>query len=118
MQTIRLIIAGRSGLLHGMLSDLARAQSDIEVVGEAVEPLALMMAVRTLRAHTVVLDADDPALAGLGSHLLSEYPELTILGVAATEVYIEQRCPRRAILSLPPGEILIALRKALRSPCE
>jgi DNA-binding NarL/FixJ family response regulator len=90
------------------IRDVVALQADIEIVGEALEKFELLMVVKETRADTVILSAGEPDIAGLCSHLLGEYPNLTILVLGA-----DGKHSRRAALSMPLGAYGPSIESAL-----
>ena len=92
----------------------------MEIVGEALERFELLMMVKETQADAVILSAGASDVPGLCSHLLGEYPSLTIvvLGADGTSTRVEQLCPYRWEIADPSNEsALAALRAAIRDPC-
>ncbi|MFQ5881375.1 MAG: hypothetical protein ACE5I9_02720 [Candidatus Methylomirabilales bacterium] len=95
-------------------------QDDMEVVGEVLHPVDLLVAVRETEADVLILALKNSEEPGLCSHLLTEHPNLTILGLTyeGKSAFIEQLCPlRREIIDPSEAKILSALRHATRAPC-
>ena len=94
-------------------------QPDFELVGEAADPVELLLKVKRTGADVVVLTSAGQADAALASHLFGEYQDLTVLVVSVAGTFIQQLCPRARFLSdRSPGGILAALRSAVAHPCE
>ena len=120
MKKIRVLLANRPRMLREVLREIIEDQPDMEVVGEVLDPLDLLMAVRNMKADAVILAVKDSEEPGLCSHLLAEYPNLAILCLAleGKSAFIEQLCPRRLeIVDPSEDKILSALRHAVRAPC-
>ena len=69
-------------MLRELLKDLICRQSDMEVVGEALDPLDVLYAVRKTEADVVVTTLPKSGEPGISSHLLAEYPDLLVLALA------------------------------------
>lgn len=120
MKKIRVLLANRPRLMREVMREILESQPDMEVVGEVLDPLGLLVAVREMEADSVVLALRDSEESGLRSHLLAEYPNLTILCLASEgeTAFIEQLCPRRKeIIDPSEASILNALRHSVREPC-
>lgn len=78
---IRVLVAGRSPTWQALRRALAAAD-DFEVVGTADTPMDLLAAAGATGADVVVIDAGGKAPPGIVSHLLAEYPEIKVVGVA------------------------------------
>ena len=116
MKRIGVVIANRP---ETAIRDLIELQDDMEIVGEALESFELLMMVKETQADAVILSAASD-VPGLCSHLLGEYPSLTIvvLGAVGTSTRVEQLCPSRWDITDPSNEsALAALRAAIRNPC-
>ncbi len=117
MKKIRVLLANRPRMMREVVKELIERQEDMEVVGEVLDPLGLLVAVRETEADAVILGVMDSEEPGLCSHLLAEYPNLTILGLASDGKTAFIR-PRRQEIDDPSEEsILGALRHAIRAPC-
>jgi len=102
------------------VKSLIEREADMEVVREAEQRFELLLAVKETHADAVILSASDSETLGLCSHLLSEYPNLTILAlsVEGRSAFVEQLCPSRREIANPSNEsVLAALRQAIREPC-
>jgi hypothetical protein len=100
--------------------EMIEGQRDMEIVGEARGRFDLLLAVRDAHADAVILSAEDSDVPGLCSHLLGEYPGLTILtlGVKGGHAVVEQLCPsRREIVNPSREKVVTALRDAMAEPC-
>ncbi len=115
-ETVRVLLANRPRMLRELLRKLIDRQGDMQVVGEELDPLALLLAVGERHADVVVLSLseseEDP---GLLSHLLSEYPKLVVLALSPVR---ERAClywlvvARRTLDSTGDEPLLAALRGA------
>ncbi len=120
MGKIRILLANRPQMMRELVREMISRQNDMEVVGEVLNPVDLLVAVKEAEAHAVILALGDSGEMGLCSHLLAEFPNLAVLGLAShgERAFIEQLCPRRMEI-VDPSEcsILDALRRAVRYPC-
>ena len=69
-------------MLRELLKDLIGRQDDMAVVGEALDPLEILYAVRKTEAEVVVTTLPESGEPGISSHLLAEYPELVVVALA------------------------------------
>jgi len=107
-------------MMREILKTLFERQEDMEVVGEVLAPVELLVAVREMEADTVVLALRDFEKLGVPSNLLAEFPNVTILALASKgeAAFIEQLCHRRLEIANPSKDtILNAIRQANRAPC-
>jgi DNA-binding NarL/FixJ family response regulator len=120
MQKIRIILANYPRIMRELVREIIQRQPDMEIVGEIVDPLHVLLAARETRAEAVIVALKNSEDPGLISHLLAECPSLTILGLASQgdDAFIVQMCPQRTeIIDSSVANILSALRQAIRSPC-
>ena len=120
MKKIKILLANRPRMVREVVRELIEREEDMEVVGEVLDPLDLLLAVRETEADAVVMALKGSEEPGLCSHLLAEYPDLTIVGVASggESAFIEQRTPQRQEIPEPSkANILDALRHAVGSSC-
>ncbi len=80
---IRLVIADDQALVRGALAALLGLENDIEVVAEAGDGEAALVAVREQRADVALLDVQMPGLDGLATaeRLRRESPQCRVLMV-------------------------------------
>jgi len=83
MTKIRVLLANRPRLMREVIRELINGQQDMEVVDEALDPVEVLVAARETKADAVILATKDSEEPGLCSHLLVEFPNLTILGLAS-----------------------------------
>ena len=114
LKKIRILLANRPPMLLEILKALVQRQEDMEVVGEILDPIGLLVAVREREADAVILTLKDYEEPGLCSHLVTEYPNLTILSLAADGKTAFLRLPRREIMTPSMDSIVDALRDAIR----
>ncbi len=115
MKKIRILLANRPPMLLEVMREMVQRQEDMEVVGEILDPIGLLVAVREREADAVILTLKDHhEEPGLCSHLVAEYPNLTILGLAADGKIAFLRPPRREIKVPSVDSIVDALRDAIR----
>lgn len=117
MKKIRVLLASRPRMMREVVRKTIEHQEDMKVVGEVLEPLELLVAVRDMEADAVILDLEEYEEPALCSHLLAEYPNLTILSLAPDGKTAFVRPRRREIVEPSEANILTALRHAIRSPC-
>jgi DNA-binding NarL/FixJ family response regulator len=79
---VRVLLGGLPTSLHRAVSGAIRSQIDIEVVGVAIQPTALLLAAGELRPDVVVVGMVGGGLPGIASHLLDQYPHITVLAIA------------------------------------
>jgi DNA-binding NarL/FixJ family response regulator len=115
---IRIIIADPTSIRRDIADAIAN-QADMEIVGETLDAIGLLIAVREKKADAVILAADSD-IPGLCSHLLAEYPSLVVLALSTGggKAVLEQLCPACREITNPSAErVVAALREAVREPC-
>ena len=121
VKKIRILLANRPQMMRELVKNMINRQNDMEVVeDEVLDPLGLLMAVEEKKADAVIVAFEDSEEPGLCSHLLGEYPNLTILGLTShgKSAFIEQLCPRRReVIDPSEASIVHALRQAVLAPC-
>ncbi len=117
MTKIRVLLANRPRLMREVVREIIERQDDMEVVGEVLDPLDILMAVREAEVDAVILALKGSEDTGLCSHLLAQYPDLTILGLPTDGKTAFLRPRRIEIVDASDQCILDALRQAIRSPC-
>lgn len=119
MEKIKILLAIPSQRIQGLVEEI-RAQPDMEIVGEHLESLALLLAAKETKANVVIVALRNSQEPGLVSHLLAEYPNVTVLVLVSQGniAYIVQMCPwRKEIVDPSEANILSALRHAIQEPC-
>jgi DNA-binding NarL/FixJ family response regulator len=119
MEKIKILLAIPSQSIQGLVEAI-RAQPDMEIVGEHLEGLALLLAAKEMKANAVIVALRNSQEPGLISHLLAEYPNVTVLGLGSQGniAYIVQMCLwRKEIVDPSEANILSALRHAIQEPC-
>jgi DNA-binding NarL/FixJ family response regulator len=119
MEKIKILLAIPSQRIQGLVEAI-RAQPDMEIVGEHLESLALLLTAKETQANAVIVALRNSQEPGLVSHLLAEYPNMTVLGLGSQGniACIVQMCPsRKEIIDPSEANMLSALRDAIREPC-
>ena len=115
MPLVRVLLGCLPTSLQGAVSAAVRSQIDIEVVGVAIQPTALLLAAGELRPDVVVVGMDCGGLPGVASHLVDQYPDLTVLAVSpdgrhALGYAVHERVER--VDTSSPAELVHAIRFA------
>jgi len=65
------------------LKEILIQEPDVEIVGEAIDPLDILLKVASTYAEVVVIDFPTSGKdSGLCSHILAEYPEVKVFAVS------------------------------------
>ena len=91
------MLANHPEIIPDAVRKMVEAQPDMEIVGDVRGPMKIIQEVGRAKADAVILAHTGPGEPGLCSHLLSVYPDLTILSIGQDlkKAFIEQMCPRR-----------------------
>jgi chemotaxis response regulator CheB len=79
MKKIRILLVNYPQMMRALMREVIERQPDMEIVGETVDPLGLLLAARQTRAEAVIMTLRNSEDRGLISHLLAECPGVTIL---------------------------------------
>lgn len=83
---IRVLFAVESSAVCNRLRDLIGQDPDVEVVGEVADPIDLLVAVNRTQADVAIVKwPQSGELPGICSHLLTEYPDLLVIGIPLRE---------------------------------
>jgi DNA-binding NarL/FixJ family response regulator len=101
------------------LDKLLTKEMGFEIVGHTAESFDALLAVRDTQAQVVVLLAAGATEPGLVSHLLGEFPDLTVLTVfPGGRVTVTQQCSvRRQVYDPSPRALIELLRTVVENPC-
>lgn len=117
MAKINVMFSSRPKLLSDIIHNLINRQPDMEVVGEVIDPIELIFALRVMPVDVVIITPlkanGNPRIC---SQLLKEHPQLRILilTVESETVFIYQSGSRRKRIERPSERsILNAIRKSM-----
>jgi DNA-binding NarL/FixJ family response regulator len=102
------------------LAEEIALQPDMEIVGEPLDPLEVLLTAKIREADVVVIPFSDPNDPGLLSHLFAELPNVTVLMTSSSGYpsYVVQLCPhRRELLDTSELNLVRVLRNVVRNPC-
>ena len=119
MTAIRLLVRQQQAVRERIAAMHLDEAPGIEIVGEVSDVLDVLMAVKHKQADVVVA-SESPEDRGMASHLLAQFPDMTLLLLGpGGEAHIEQRCRHRWTATDKSGTAIAeALRFALKNPCE
>ncbi|KAA3659581.1 MAG: DNA-binding response regulator [Calditrichaeota bacterium] len=117
MKKIKILISSRPKLLSEVILDLIEHQLDMTVVGEVIDPIELLIAVRATKVDSVIITPlkanGEPRIC---HKLLEEHPQLKIVTISAKgdAAFLFQADGPRQRIDDPSGlSILHAIRTAL-----
>src|SRR5687767_13017768 len=84
---IRVLIVDDSAFMRRVLTDAIAAESDMEVVGQAINGLDALVKVETLQPDVVTLDVEMPEMDGLTAlrHIMRRYPRPVVMLSSMTQ---------------------------------
>ena len=120
MNSIKVLIADDHAIVRDGIQQLLKKESDIEVIGEAIDGIQALEKVKDLNPHVVLLDIAMPNLNGLEviGLLKESAPEsqIVILSMHANESYVHQVLKSGALgyvlKASPSTDIVDAIRAA------
>ena len=115
VQKHMVLIGALSILQERRITRLLESQPDVEVVAGIRDPLELLLVVRETCADVVILPVqEDGKEPGVCSHLLAEYPRLTIFGVSPGGERMFELVPTISPIERMTNEVEVIL-EAIRS---
>lgn len=119
VETIKIITTDIPGKTDGLLKELILSQSNMELVGEASDPISLLLTVKDTQADVVIMGHEWPgSIPGICTHLLAEYPDLLVLTIPAHSnraVLYQRRISQDEIPYASPEDLIAAIDKAIAS---
>lgn len=116
MSKIKVLLANQAQMPRELMAELTLGQPEMDVKGEVLDPIEILLAVGEYPVDVVVLDLSDPGQEpGICSHLLAEYPDLLVLALAPDlgEGFLYRRTlEKQQLAEVSKAEILAAIRKA------
>ncbi len=112
---LKILLANRPKMLRELLRELIGGQGDMQVVGEALDPLEILYAVRKTEADVVVTTLPATGEPAITSHLLAEYPDVLVLALApdgGRAVLYRQVLLKEKLQSTNNSVLLSTLRQA------
>jgi len=116
MHQINVMFSSRPKLLSEIIRNLIENQPDMKVVGEVIDPIELLFALRVTPADVVIITPvktnGDPRICG---QLLKEHPQLIILMLTdkSEAAYIFQSGQSRKRIERPSHQLILdSIRKS------
>jgi DNA-binding NarL/FixJ family response regulator len=110
MTQIKVMFSSRPKLLAEVMQNLIGRQPDMKVVGEVIDPIELIFALRVIPADVVIITPvktnGEPRIC---SQLLEEHPQLKILILTkeSKAVYLFQSGLKKKCIENPSEQIII-----------
>ena len=112
MFEIKVMFSSRPKLVSEIIRNLIESQPDMKVVGEVVDPIKLIFALRKTPADVVIITPiKTNGIPSLCSQLLKEHTRLKILTltVEGKAVYIYKSGEKRACIEKPTEAIILGI---------
>ena len=118
MRKITVLLAIRPRMLSEVVRHIIERQPDMAVVGELMDPIGLLLALRATAAEVVITTpGDSDRASGIGSALLAAYPQLNIMALSATgdtAVVYAAGAPEQRLDDVGEESMLRAIRAVMR----
>jgi|SRR5271165_5552658 len=80
MPTVKILLGDVPTEWRSILSELAEEDDEIQIIGEALDPVDILVKVKNLKVNVVVLSqTPEGGEPGICSHILLEYPNLPLI---------------------------------------
>lgn len=118
-EKIKILMIDIPDEIHDALKELIQSQSNMEVVGEAFDPINLLLTINDTQADVVIMGVTQvDRVPGICTHLLAEYPDLLILTLSTQQhkAFLYQRSiTRDEILDTSPETLITRISEAYSS---
>ena len=119
-ETIKIVTIDIPDETHDLLKGLIGCQGNMELVGEAFDPINLLLTVKDTQADVVIMGHKQPvSIPGICTHLLAEYPDILVLTLPSQSdrafLYI-RKISRDEIPYTSLEDLIKAIDEALSSP--
>lgn len=119
-ETIKIVTIDIPDETHDLLKALIGRQGNMVLVGEAFDPISLLLTVKDTQADVVIMGHEQPvSIPGIGTHLLAEYPDLLVLALPprGDRAFLYQRTiSRDEIPYASPADLIKAIDEVISSP--
>jgi DNA-binding NarL/FixJ family response regulator len=118
MRKIKVLLASRPKMLSDVVRNMLERQPDMEVIGEVLDPIELLLTAKARPVDVVIVTPlDSEGEPGICRHLLAEQPRLKImtLQVNAEAAFLYESGAHKKRIAEPSEEsILAAIRESMR----
>jgi DNA-binding NarL/FixJ family response regulator len=119
-EKVRILMIDVQGEIHDLLQALVAHRDDMEMVGEASDPIDLLLAVNDTQSDVVILEYSQPdRIPGICTHLLAEYPDLLIFVLSTRDhrcFLYERNITQEEIPYQNPEDLIMRIDEAFSSP--
>jgi DNA-binding NarL/FixJ family response regulator len=119
MRKIKVLLASRPKMLSDVIRNMVERQPDMEVAGEVLDPIELLLAVRAMRVDVVIVTPlDSDGESRICRLMLAEHPQLKIVTMLAKDdmaFFYESGASKKRIDEPSELSILGAIRESMRS---
>jgi DNA-binding NarL/FixJ family response regulator len=119
-ETIKIVTIDIPAETHDQLEGLIRRQGNMELVGEAFDPVNLLLRVKDTQADVVIMGHEQPArIPGICTHLLAEYPDLLVLTIPAQSKHAflyQRKISGDEVPYASPEDLIKVIDEAISSP--
>lgn len=110
-EAVKILMVDVPDDLRSLLEDVIARQANMEVIGEAFDPIDLLVTVNETEADVVIMGHPEAEkMPGICTHLLTEFPILLILIISTIDqrAFLYERKIRQEEVSYTIPEDLIA----------
>jgi DNA-binding NarL/FixJ family response regulator len=118
VEPVRILLAKLPAALREVVVRALADQTDLRVVGEVDDPVETLLYVGEIQADVVIVGMHDDELPGVASHLVNEYPSITVLAVSSDsrQAFLYELRPTLTPIGAVSRETLLgAIRASRRS---
>jgi DNA-binding NarL/FixJ family response regulator len=119
MRKIKVLLASRPKMLSEVIRNMLERQPDMEVVGEVLDPIELLLTTRARPVDVVIVTPlDSEGEPKICRHLLAEHPQLKIVALSSEgeAAFLYESNSRQQLIAEPSEQsILGAIRESMRS---
>jgi DNA-binding NarL/FixJ family response regulator len=118
MRKIKVLLASRPKMLSDVIRNMVERQPDMEVAGEVLDPIELLLAVRAMKVDVVIVTPlDSDGESRICRLMLAEHPQLKIVTMSAKDdmaFLYESGASKKRIDEPSEPSILGAIRESMR----
>ena len=119
-ETIKILLLDVPAEIQDVLEGVIQRQDNMETVGEAFDPINLLLTVDDTESDVVIMGhANADRMPGICTHLLAEYPDLLILTLSTEDsraFLYERKIAQKEITFQSPEDLIDSIDEAFSSP--